>query len=88
MPNNPTVTTLVDLARADLSIVHAKKEIRSLIQESKNLADKVQNAEHHLKSSERALSLLRQSEIETQQKLESYRKRKQTAVRALEKGPF
>ena len=86
MPNHPTVTTLVDLARTDLSIVHAKKKIRTLNDKAKHLAETVVNAQVHLRDSQTALSQLRQTEADTQQKLESYRRRKKTAIGALEKG--
>ena len=86
MPNHPTITTLVDLARADLAIVHGKKKIRTLNEKSKNLAEKVQNAENNLSLSKAKLSKLHQDEATTQQRLESYRKRKNTAVIALERG--
>ena len=86
MPNHPTVTTLVDLARADLSIVHAKKKIRDLREHADRLNEESISAESNLVDAQNALANLRQLEVVTQQKLETYRNRRKTAIRALEEG--
>jgi predicted nucleic acid-binding Zn-ribbon protein len=86
MPNHPTVEILVKLAREDLSILHARKGIKTLNSTKKNHVDTILAAKHTIVQAEQKYTDLRQQEHALQQKIETYEKRKKTATTALETG--
>ena len=80
MPNHPTVEILTQLARDDLAILHAKKQIQSFRQKKVKFGTMAEDAKRSEAAAELHSSQLKKLEIQLQQKFETYEKRKKSSL--------
>jgi uncharacterized protein len=86
MANHPLVEILVTLARADLSIVHAKSQHKAMGDRKTAQQAALTKAKAELKGHRETLASLLSRERKSNRDLESYQRRKKTATTALESG--
>ena len=86
MPNHPHVDILVRLAREDLAILHARKKIRESLDGQNKAKQMLQDSEKRLVQLRDTVAHLKGEEQRLQQEIETYERRRATALRVLETG--